>query len=148
MWIDDKTYNLIRSKVPVPAADGVIIKENEVLLLKRNFRPKGSWCLPGGQVNYREKVEDTVCREVLEETGLRTRIKKLIGVYSDPKRDSKWHAVSVAYLLDITGGKLCINEESSKYGFFPIGKLPKNMAFDHRNVIRDAFKILKTEGLQ
>ena len=144
MWIDEKTYRMIRSKVSVPAADGVIIKDRKVLLLKRNFRPKGKWCLPGGHVNYRESVENAIRREVLEETGLRTSIRKLIGVYSDPKRDKRWHAVSTAYLLNITGGTLRINEESSDFGFFLPGKLPKGMAFDHAKIIRDAFKCLKS----
>ncbi len=143
MWIDDKTYRMIRSKVPVPAADGVIVKDGKVLLLRRNFRPKGKWCLPGGHVNYRESVENAIRREVLEETGLRTSISRLIGVYSDPKRDRRWHAVSVAYILKTKGGKLRISDESSDFGFFPPNRLPKGMAFDHAKIIRDAFKLIR-----
>lgn len=57
-------------------------------------------------MEYNEKVEDAVIREVYEETGLKTKIKDIIGVYSDPKRDPRGHIVTVVYLLDIKGGNL------------------------------------------
>ncbi|MDI6721320.1 MAG: NUDIX hydrolase [Candidatus Aenigmarchaeota archaeon] len=141
MWLDEKTYLKVRKLVPVAAADGVIIENGKVLLLKRRIEPKGYWCLPGGAVEYGERVEDAVNREVLEETGLRTKIDRLIGVYSDPKRDPRWHSIGIAYMMKVTGGKLCINEESEEARFF--GKLPQKMAFDHAKIARDAFKMAK-----
>lgn len=143
MWIDKRTYEKIRRLVPIASVDGVIIKDGKVLLLKRNITPKGYWCLPGGRIEFRESAENAVKREVHEESGLRTKIDRLVGVYSDPKRDKRWHAVSIAYLLKITGGKLHINEESTDAKFFHPGRLPKNMAFDHDRMIKDAFKILR-----
>jgi len=54
----------------------------KVLLTKRT--DNGLWCLPGGGVDPGESVEETVIREVQEETGLTVRVLRLIGVYSDP----------------------------------------------------------------
>ena len=63
-------------KSPKLTADGAIIKDNKILLIKRKNDPfKGKWALPGGFVEYGEKVEDAVVREVLEETGVIAVIK-------------------------------------------------------------------------
>lgn len=143
MRIDEKTWQKIRKLVPIPSVDGVIIKDGKVLLLKRNVKPTGSWCLPGGRIEFRESAESAAKREVFEETGLRTKVDRLVGVYSEPKRDKRWHAVSIAYIMKLTGGKLRINDESTDARFFR--RLPPKMAFDHAKMVRDAFKILKTK---
>ena len=141
MWIEERMWQKIRKLVPIPSVDGVIIKDDKVLLLKRAVKPVGKWCLPGGRIEFRESAENAAEREILEETGLRTKVKRLVGVYSEPKRDNRWHAVSIAYIMKLTGGKLRINEESSDAKYF--SRLPPNMAFDHAKMVRDAFKILR-----
>ena len=50
-------------KKPGIAVDGVLIKGNKILLIKRKNEPfKGKWALPGGFVEYGEKVEEAVLR--------------------------------------------------------------------------------------
>ena len=94
-------------KSPKLTADGAIIKEGKILLIERKNEPfKGKWALPGGFVEYGEKVEDAVVREVSEETGLDTKIIDIVGVYSDPTRDPRGHIVTVVYLLDILDGEI------------------------------------------
>ena len=81
-------------KTPKITVDGIIKKGNEILLIRRRNIPfKNSWALPGGYLEYNEKTEDAVIREIFEETGLFTEIINLIGVYSDPKRDPRGHTV-------------------------------------------------------
>ncbi|MBI2173296.1 MAG: NUDIX hydrolase [Candidatus Aenigmarchaeota archaeon] len=141
MWLEEKTWQKIRKLVPIPSVDGVIIKDGKVLLLKRAVKPAGKWCLPGGRIDFRESAESAAKREVFEETGLRTTVERLVGVYSEPNRDKRRHAVSIAYIMKLTGGKLRINDESSDAKYFD--RLPPNMAFDHAKMVRDAFKILR-----
>src|SRR3989338_2570723 len=102
MWIEERMWQKIRKLVPIPSVDGVIIKDGKVLLLKRAVKPVGKWCLPGGRIEFRESAENAAEREILEETGLRTKVKRLVGVYSEPKRDNRWHAVSIAYIMKLT----------------------------------------------
>jgi len=130
----------MRYKSPKLTVDGLILKDKKVLLIKRkNYPFKGKWALPGGFVEYKEKTEDTAIREVFEETGLKTRINNLVGVYSDPNRDPRGHTVSVIYLLEICGGKLKSSDDASDAKFFDLNQLPK-LAFDHNKIIKDALR--------
>ena len=127
---------------PALTVDGVLIEDGRILLIKRGREPfKGKWALPGGFVEYGERVEDAVIREFKEETGLDTEIKALVGVYSDPKRDPRGHTVSIAYLLERKGGELKGGDDASDAAFFPIDDLPE-LAFDHAKIIGDALRLI------
>ena len=136
-------YWVMNYKNPKLTADGVIIREGKILLIKRKNEPfKGKWALPGGFVEYGERVEDTVIREVLEETGLKTSIKKIFGVYSDPSRDPRGYIITVVYLLDITGGKIECNDDAADAKFFNIKNLP-DLSFDHNIILKDIFRSIE-----
>ncbi len=124
-------------KHPKLTVDGVIIKEGKILLIKRNREPfKNKWSLPGGYVEYNEKVEDAVIRELSEETGLKVEIKKLFGVYSDPCRDPRGHTITIVFLMNIFGGILKSGDDASDARFFDIKSIPA-LAFDHEKIIND-----------
>jgi 8-oxo-dGTP diphosphatase len=127
-------------KLPGITSDGILLKDNQILLIKRKIEPfKGKWALPGGFVEYGEKTEDTVIREVLEETGLKTKIRELAGVYSDPKRDPRGHTITIVYLLESRNGKLKAGDDASNAKFFKINRLP-DLSFDHDVIINEAIK--------
>ena len=133
----------MRYKTPRLTADGAVIKDGKILLIKRKNNPyKGKWALPGGFVEYGEKVEDSVIREVTEETGLKTKIVDLIGIYSDPKRDPRGHTVTVVYLLDIVNGFLKEGDDAADAKFFDLLDLP-DLSFDHNDIINDVIRRVK-----
>jgi len=127
----------MKYKSPKLTVDGIVVKGKEILLIKRKNDPySGMWALPGGFVNYGEKVEDAVVREVREETGIETTLVDLLGVYSDPERDPRGHTVSIVFILkplseDVKGGS-----DASEAKFFPLDSLPP-LAFDHEKIIKD-----------
>ncbi len=128
----------MRYKSPKLTVDGIIVKDKEVLLIKRKISPfKGKWAFPGGFVEYGEKTEDAVIREVFEETNLKTKIMELIGVYSDPARDPRGHSVTVAYRLKIESGVLKSGDDASDVKFFSLKQLP-DLSFDHEDILKDA----------
>ncbi|MBS7659812.1 MAG: NUDIX hydrolase [Candidatus Bathyarchaeia archaeon] len=131
-------------KTPLLAVDVVAIIDDGVVLIRRANPPyEGFYALPGGFVEYGERVEDAALREMLEETGLEVRLKALIGVYSDPSRDPRGHVVSIAYLADVVGGALKPATDAKEAKVFPIGNIPEKLAFDHEQILKDAFKILR-----
>ncbi len=124
-------------KNPALTVDGIITIDGQIVLIERKNEPfKGMHALPGGFVDYGEKAEDAVVREIFEETGLRTQIKQLLGVYSDPDRDPRGHTVTVAFELAVIGGELKSGDDAASVKLFDAHKLPK-MAFDHDKIISD-----------
>jgi 8-oxo-dGTP diphosphatase len=130
----------MKYKTPKLTADGAVLKDKKILLIKRKFNPyKDKWGLPGGFVEYGERVENAVIREVLEETGLKVKVVDIIGVYSDPNRDPRGHTITIAFLLELFGGELKSGDDASDAKFFDFNDLP-DLAFDHDNIINDVLR--------
>ncbi len=130
-------------KSPLLAADGILLEKRCVLLVKRKIHPFfGFWVIPGGHIEYGETAENAVKRELKEELGVTVKIKKLIGVYSNPKRDPRYHIISIVYLVEKNKGKIKLNEEASEFKFFYLKNLPKKIGFDHRKALNDLKIIL------
>lgn len=129
---------MTKLKSPVLAVDGIILRGDKILLVKRIIYPfQGYWVLPGGHVDYGERVEEAMKREMKEELGISVKIKKLFGVYSDPKRDPRYHTTSIIYFLEKGKGKICLNDEASEFKYFSLKNLPRKIGFDHRKIIND-----------
>lgn len=96
---------------PIVGVGAVIVCDGKVLLEKRKGEPgKGKWTIPGGLVELGERTEETVIREVKEETSLRVRQPELIDVVNnisvDGKGDIKYHFVIVDYFVKLVDGIL------------------------------------------
>ena len=116
--------------------DAVVIRDGRILLIKRGSEPyRGMWALPGGYVEWDESVEDTVRREVKEETGLEVADMKLIGVFSRPCRHPK-QTINIAYLVN-ADGEAKAGDDAADIDWFPFGELPE-LAFDHPDIIAAA----------
>jgi 8-oxo-dGTP diphosphatase len=124
-------------RTPLLAVDSAILFEGGVVLIKRKNPPfQGCYALPGGFVELGESIEDAVVREAFEETGLDIELLRLVGVYSDPRRDPRGHVVSICYLSRGTG-KLASGSDARSAEVFSLDSLPE-LAFDHRKMIDDA----------
>jgi 8-oxo-dGTP diphosphatase len=68
--------------------------DDRCLLIRR--ADSGEWALPGGTVEWGETLRTTVYRELAEEAGVTTlEIGRLVGTYSEPSRDPRFHAITV-----------------------------------------------------
>src|SRR4030042_310951 len=59
-------------------AAAIIVKDDQILLMHRVKKGKEYWVLPGGGVEEGETPEETVLREIKEETSLSVRLVKLL----------------------------------------------------------------------
>lgn len=125
-------------KAPAITVDAVVEKEGKILLIKRRNKPfKDCWALPGGFVECGESAERAIEREVEEEAGLKIRVKKLLGVYSEPERDPRGHVISICYLASARG-RLRPASDAVDAKFFTLEEIKKlKLAFDHGKIIRD-----------
>lgn len=124
---------------PLLAVDALIIYEGKLVLIKRKNPPyKDQFALPGGSVDIGETVEEAAIREAKEETDLDIEIVKLLGVYSDPKRDPRSHTVSICFIAR-GEGNLRAGSDAKDIGLFDLNQLPE-LAFDHNKIIEDAKK--------
>ncbi|MFV2082523.1 MAG: NUDIX domain-containing protein, partial [bacterium] len=88
---------------PFPTVDIVIeVDDAGIVLIKRKNPPHG-WAIPGGFVDYGESVEEAAVREAKEETALDVELVRLLGVYSDPDRDPRFHTVSTVFVARASG---------------------------------------------
>ena len=134
-------YNHVNNKkmsARVTLVADIIIeyKDGSIVLARRGSKPwKGHWALPGGKLEGKETIEKTAIREAKEETGLDVKIIKVLGVYSDPKRDPRGRYVSVVFLAKPKKGKLKAGSDAVE---ILKTKDPQKMklAADHNQIIR------------
>jgi 8-oxo-dGTP diphosphatase len=113
-----------------------------VLLIRRKNPPfQGGYALPGGFVDVGERIEDACRRELSEETGLKVGNLRLIGVYSDPKRDPRGHTCSIAYLARVDEASPVAGDDAAAAEWVEDWR-SQALAFDHAAILADAEKLL------
>lgn len=84
----------------------IVIKDKKLLVVKQDVNKDRSWSLPGGRVERGETLEYAIEREVLEETGLVTRVNKLL--YLCDKNDSNPPIIHISFLMDYASGDIVL----------------------------------------
>jgi 8-oxo-dGTP diphosphatase len=122
--------------------------ENKILLIKRNTVPfKGYWALPGGRMDPGETIEQTIVREVKEETGLDTTIVSKVGEYVEKgvKDEVEYEYYPTCFVVKPVGGEIKKQEsEIQEIKLFSLNELPKPLAFVHEEMIKDYVDASKT----
>lgn len=115
--------------------------DNKILLIKRNTRPfVGYWALPGGRMDPGETIEQTVIREVKEETGLEGKIIDKIGEYVEKgvKDGVEYEYYPTCFVVQPIGGELKKQDsEIQQMQLFSLDALPTPLAFEHEKMIKD-----------
>lgn len=123
------------------ASSAAIIKEKEILLVKRSSYTSefsGCWAFPGGRADTGETPEQNVIREVKEETGLEFTPKEIIKTGQYKERE-------LYRFIGEWDGEIKIQEEEIvDYGWFTYDQCVElDLAFDYGEVI----EILHRRGL-
>ncbi len=119
----------------------IIYPSNKILLVKRSTPPFiGYWALPGGRVEIGESVEQTVVREVKEETGVDVRIVRKVGEYHEKGNQGgqEYNYDPACFLVEPISGEVKRQKgEIAEAKLFYFDELPEVMAFVHGQMIKD-----------
>jgi len=132
---------------PYVGVGAVIVQDGKVLIVKRKYDPlAGQWSLPGGGVELGETLEDSVAREMLEETGLEVAVGPVIEVFDRITRDERgevrYHFVLVDYLCWPVGGELQASSDVAEARFVDPSELPiYNLTVKATEVIARALEL-------
>lgn len=137
-------------KRPILTTDAVVFSLDDagklnLLLIERKWGLfAGMMALPGGWVDYPETAEQSVKRELEEETSVRLEQFYQLKTFTDPQRDREKYAVSVAFLAltraalhQVKGG-----EDAKDARWLPVDALPP-LAFDHDAIVAAAMGRLR-----
>jgi len=128
-------------KTPFVSVDGIVeLYENGVfqgiVLIERKNPPHG-WALPGGFIDIGETVEHALMREMKEEISLDVTIKRLLGIYSDPSRDTRFHSISSVFICTAEGRPLAADDAKTVRVVSGEEALKMTLVFDHHQMILD-----------
>lgn len=111
--------------------------KGKILITKRNLAPGiNRWALPGGFVESNEAPEIACLRELEEETGLKGKIKRLIGLYIQ-KTKEYGSLLIIGYEVEIFKGLLSLNNELKDAKFFSKKDIPTIPFSSHRKIIKE-----------
>lgn len=140
------TYEYPRPALTVDAVVfGLDDEDLKVLLIRRDLEPfKGKWALPGGFVRVGESLEDSVRRELQEETGVAQVFLEQLYTFGAVDRDPRERVVTVAYyaLVKLSDHRIKAATDACDAAWFAVAEA-KCLAFDHDRILAAALERLK-----
>lgn len=128
-----------RPVTPQITADVIIemplVDDNPIILIERKYQPFG-WAIPGGFVDVGETIASAARREALEETTLQVELDILLGIYSDPNRDSRGHTACAVFVGN-AAGKPVAADDAKDIALFDPFDIDVELAFDHQQILLD-----------
>jgi len=135
-------------QTPHLSTDGIIklYDENDsflgIIFIERLNKPFGI-ALPGGFVDIGESVESALIREMKEETNLDVEIEELLNIYSDPKRDPRFHTASAVYICKAKGKPKALDDAKDIF-IYKLEEIPfEKLVFDHCKIVNDFLEVTK-----
>ncbi|MBN1592369.1 MAG: NUDIX hydrolase [Candidatus Coatesbacteria bacterium] len=128
----------MRYRNPIPTVDIIIEVEGKGIVLIERKNPPYGWAIPGGYVDYGESMEQCAIREAKEETSLDVELLRQYHTYSAPERDNRHHSITTVFIASASGvpkGR----DDAIRADLFTEDNLPEEIAFDHRQILRDYF---------
>lgn len=111
---------------------GVLIEGSKILIVQQNVSAHRSWSLPGGRLEAGETLEGGVVREIREETGLATRVVRLLYICDTKVLDPP--LLHITFLLERIDGHLRL--PSNEFDHNPINDV---RMVDVRELVRYGF---------
>ncbi|MBS0295504.1 MAG: NUDIX hydrolase [Proteobacteria bacterium] len=142
----------MQSRTPVPAVGVVCLRGGpgawEVLLIRRGRPPRvGEWSLPGGRLEWGERVEACALRELAEETGVTAELCGLIevvdGLFPGEGREPDRHYVLIDFAARWISGEPVAGDDAAEAAFHPLDAIDALVDWSEtRRIIRAAAELL------
>lgn len=119
-----------------------IVKDGKVLLGKRkNAHDEGSWCFPGGHLEFGESYEDCARRETAEETGITIKNIRFITATNDIFLQEQKHYITIYMLAEYDSGEVKVMEpdRQTDWQWFSWDNLPQPLFIPMQNLIKSGF---------
>ena len=127
---------------PALGVSALVWHDGRVLLVRRGRPPlKGLWSLPGGHVEFGESLEQAVCREVREETGLdiaalrRIDVVEIIADVGAPSPHH--HYVLIVFAAELRRGTLLAGDDAAEARFVAPAEFDELPMTDHTRRLVD-----------
>ncbi|HWQ79251.1 MAG TPA: NUDIX hydrolase [Anaerovoracaceae bacterium] len=85
-------------------------EEGRILMVKQSHEGKDIWMVPGGAIEAGENAVEAAVREVLEETGLEIRVKRLLWHVEEVSETRGQRFVNF-FLAEAAGGSLVLGTD-------------------------------------
>jgi len=122
--------------IPMVGVGAIAICDGKILLVKRGSKPgRGKWTVPGGLVEVGETVQETVVREVKEESGLDVEVDRLIDVVDSITKDEegrvRYHFIILDFFVKLKkklegeNKKLKVGDDALEAKWVPLSEAEK-----------------------
>jgi 8-oxo-dGTP diphosphatase len=142
--VREATRHVLRHPV-VGVAAAAHTEDGRWLLIRR--RDTGGWALPGGTLEWGETVSQGIARELDEEAGVELLgPSELCGVYSNPERDYRFHAVTILVTARVSEPRHAPRNplEIAEVRLFERAELPATLSMGMTDMLRSALSSRRT----
>ena len=119
-----------------------IVKDNKVLLGKRKgAHDEGSWCFPGGHLEFGESYEDCARRETREEVGITIKNLHFVTATNDFFPEEQKHYITIYMVAEYDSGEVKIMEpdRQTDWQWFSWDNLPSPLFIPMQNLLKQGF---------
>jgi len=130
-------------QIPRVGVGVIIIKDDKILLGKRkNAHGTGSWCPPGGHLEFMETIEQCARRETIEETGVYIKNLQQPVFTEDFFEQENKHYITMLVTSEWDSGepKLLESNKCERWDWFSWDDLPTPLFLPMQNHIEKGYK--------
>ena len=120
----------------------LVLKDSKVLFGKRKSKHgEGTWCPPGGKLEYGESIEDCARRETLEEANITIKNLRLGPYTNDIHEKERMHFVTPFVIADYDSGNVTVMEpeKCERWEWVDWNMLPHPLFLAVKNLIARGF---------
>jgi 8-oxo-dGTP diphosphatase len=123
------------------------ILQNDMLLLgkRANVYGAGTWALVGGHLEFMERADQCLARELQEEMGvtLDPSTFSLLALTDDLQPENDIHYIHITYRVQLVGfdpekqmvPPICEPDSCEEWRWFPVNQLPENIFAPHKKIL-------------